>query len=145
MNTNELFEKLDTNITSKLLFILPNGREIQGDLHFTEVKSISVKSVDCGANAHTYNETVIQLWLNERSEKEAEWSGGKAVNILNKVGSRQRFDPESEVYFEYGDSISQTAKYSIETIYRAKDNLIVRLFVKPTECKPRRNQEVACC
>ncbi|MFV1884564.1 MAG: DUF6428 family protein [Balneola sp.] len=145
MKTNVLFEKLDANITSRLRFILPNGREIQGDFHFTEVKSVNVKSMDCGSNKHIFNETIIQIWVNERSEKEAEWSGGKAVNILNKVGSKQRFDLESEVFFEYGDSISQTAKYSIETMYRVKDDLIVRLFVKPTECKPSRNQELVCC
>ena len=145
MKTKHLFEKLDKNLTNKLRFILPNGREVQGDLHFTEVKSITVKSVDCGSNSHAFNETVIQLWLNERSEKQAEWFGRKAVNILNKVGSKQRFDPDSEVFFEYGDSISQTAKYSIETINLAGDDLIVHLYVKPTVCKPGMNQEFACC
>lgn len=145
MKTKELFEKLEANNTNRLHFLLPGGREIKGDLHFTEVKSISVKSMDCGSNIHDFNETVIQLWLNKRSEKEAEWSGGKAISILNKVGSKQMFDPESEVFFEYGDGIFQTAKYSIESIYRAKEDLVIKLFVKPTECKPSRNQELACC
>ena len=145
MKTHELFEQLESSKENRLHFILPGGREIKGDLHFTEVKSIIVKSMDCGSNVHDFNETVIQLWLNERSQKEAEWSGSKAINILNKVGSKQKFDLESEVFFEYGDSISQTAKYSIETINREKDDLIIRLFVKPTECKPSRNQELVCC
>ncbi len=145
MKTRYLFEQLDKNPTKKLRFILPNGREIQGDLHFTEIKSITVKSMDCGANSHSFNETVIQLWLNERSDKEAEWSGRKAVTILNKVGSKQRFDLESEAFFEYGDSISQTAKYSITSIDQVGEELMVHLYVKPTECKPSRDQEFACC
>ncbi len=145
MKTEYLFEKLDKNLTNRLRFILPNGREIQGDLHFTEVKSITVNSTDCGSNSHSFNETVIQLWLNERSGKEAEWSGRKAINILNKVGSKLRFDLESEAFIEYGDSVSQTAKYSIESMNRVGDDLIVNLFVKPTECKPSRNKAFACC
>lgn len=145
MKTKYLFEHLDKNLTKKLRFILPKGREIQGDLHFTEVKSITVNSVDCGSNSHSFNETVIQLWLNERSGKQAEWSGRKAVNILNKVGSKQHFNLDSEVFFEYGDSISQTAKYSIESIDQVGEELMVHLHVKPTECKPSRNQKFACC
>ncbi|MBO6525369.1 MAG: hypothetical protein JJ971_16185 [Balneolaceae bacterium] len=145
MKTKYLFEELDKNLTKKLRFILPDGREVQGDLHFTEIKSITINSMDCGSNSHSFNETVIQLWLNERSAKQAEWPGRKAVNILNKVGSKQRFDLESEVYFEYGDSITQTAKYSIESLNQVGEDLEVHLFVKPTECKPRRNMELACC
>ena len=145
MNTSELFKTFEKNPTKKLQFILPDGREVKGDLHFTEVKSVTVKSVDCGSNAHSFNETIIQLWLNERSGKEAEWLGSKAINILDKVGSAQHLDPDSEVYFEYGDSLSQTAKYSIDSVNYEKEDLLIQLYVKPTECKPSRNKALACC
>ena len=72
---------------------------MKGDLHITEVKNVTVASVDCGLNAHDFKETIIQLWVNELSGVEAEWTGEKALNILHKVGLTQRYDLSSTTYF----------------------------------------------
>ncbi len=145
MNTQNLFDQLDANTGNELTFILSDGRKLEGDLHFTEVKSVNVKSMDCGSNAHTFNETIIQLWLNEQSEKKAQWTVEKAANILNKVRAKQPIDHSSEVFFEFGDSKTQTSKFSIESMNREGEKLVIRLYVKPTVCKPRFNNELACC
>lgn len=145
MKTSELLDTLNSHFESRLYFKLPNGEEIKGDLHITEVKKIAVESMDCGSNAHAYNETVIQLWLNERSKKDVEWTGEKAIDILNKVGALQPYNLESDVFFEFGDSANQTAKYSMLLHEGDANTLDIELFAKPTECKPRSIFKLACC
>lgn len=145
MNTQEFLENLNTHVTSRLRFILPKGKEIKGDLHITEVKSIHINSMDCGSNEYEYEETVIQLWNNEDSTKEANWLGSKAIQIFNEVQSRQKLYLESEAFIEYGDNVMPTSKYSIESIVKAQNDLMINLFVKPTECKPKALFDVTCC
>ena len=145
MKTYNLFEALNSNSGKTLNFILSDGKSITGDLHITEVKNVLVESVDCGSNEHLFRETIIQLWVNESSDKEVIWTTEKALDILNKVGAKKKYDTESEVYFEFGDSSSATAKYSIESIEEEEDQLNINLFVMPTVCKPSLSGNYACC
>ena len=145
MKTHELFETLNTNMDKDLLFELPDGRTLSGDLHITEVKNVLVESVDCGTNEHFFKETIIQLWVNESAEKEAQWTTNKALKILNKVGAKKKYAPESDVFFEYGDTSLSTAKYSVKEFDTEAQTLTVKLFVMPTMCKPGVAGNYACC
>ena len=145
MKTYELFETLNRNTGKALNFVLPGDKNITGDLHITEVKNVMVESVDCGSNEHLFRETVIQLWVNESSGKQVDWTVGKALGILNKVGAKKKYDTESEVFFEFGDSALSTAKYSIDNFVVTETGLDIHLYVEPTVCKPSVAGNYACC
>ena len=143
MKTQELLNKVkETNRSLK--FQLPDGDYIKGDLHITEVKNIHIESTDCGGFKHSFQETVIQLWLNEDSSKTEYWTTSKAANIFDIVGNQREYLPESETFIEFGDSRHITSKYALE-IDDKEDQLTIRLKTVYPQCKPRALNQNACC
>lgn len=67
MYTSDFISRI-TNTNKELHFVLMDAGTIGGDLHITEIKNVQVDSTDCGGNQHSYKETVVQLWQNERSK-----------------------------------------------------------------------------
>lgn len=61
MNTKEFFNLLKSNENKSLLFEYSPNKIIKPNYHITEVKHISIESVDCGANTDSWKETIIQL------------------------------------------------------------------------------------
>ena len=147
MNIQELLRTLKTEKGKSLIFSLPGGVSIDGDLHITEVKNYTVNSVDCGSRASIFDETVIQLWVNESSDRDPNWTTDKAIGIINKVGKMQEYSPNAEVFIEYGDANHPTIKYSISEFEIGPNELVIHLYVKPTMCKPREELELVngCC
>lgn len=146
--TLQLFlETLEANPAKRLSFVLPDGTNLRGDLHITEVKNITVESVDCGSNNHAFRETVIQLWVNAASAKPAEWTTDKALSILKKVQSGRPLVPGSELFFEYGDAERPTISYSIGELSNSAEQIELRLAVKPVQCKPGTlaSEPAGCC
>lgn len=143
MKTSNLLDKLrSTNKT--LQFQLPDRSLIQGDLHITEVKNVTIESTDCGGFTHDYQETVIQLWLNESSKKEANWSTFKASKIFDIVGKQREFLLDTEAFIEYGDSTHVTTKYTIQ-LEEEEDVLKISLGHTYPACKPKMLLANACC
>lgn len=148
MNTSTFFKTLIALSGKNLEFILPDETLISGDLHITEIQHHNVNSVDCGGNSHRYNETVLQLWINERSKSKAEWSTDKALKIIDIVGQKASYNDDAELLIEFGDSDHPTIRYSIGEILESPEIVSVQLTVKPTVCKPSLgvNKElVGCC
>jgi hypothetical protein len=148
MNTSTFIQSLVNNAGKELRFSLPDQTIISGDLHITEIQHHSVDSVDCGGNEHSYDETVIQLWVNERSRKEAEWTTNKALKIIDVVGEKKSYKNEAELFIEFGDSAHPTVRYSIHNFDEGDERITVALAVKPTVCKPSLNKSEkvgACC
>lgn len=148
MNTSTFINTLVNNTGKELQFSLPDSTVIAGDLHITEIQHHSVDSIDCGGNAHSYNETVIQLWVNENSEKTAEWTTDKALKIIELVGEKKQYRDDADLLIEFGDAVHPTIRYSVQEVKEDPETLIMALSVKPTVCKPSLNREAkagACC
>lgn len=148
MNTQTLIQQLVNHTGKDLQFKLPDQSVIAGDLHITEIQNHSVDSVDCGGMQHQYQETVIQLWINENSEVQAEWTTDKALKIVDLVGTKLTYQEEAEIFIEFGDSKHATMRYSIKEIYQVDRLMQVELMVKPTVCKPRSlksTEKEVCC
>ena len=149
MNTSTFIHHLVSNNAKKLRFTLPDQTVLSGDLHITEIQDHSINSVDCGGNAHQYDETVVQLWINESSEKVVEWKTEKALKIFEIVGEKIDYKDKAELFIEFGDSAHPTIKYSVKEIKSDDEKTNVVLTVKPTACKPELNHErskiEACC
>ena len=148
MNTSTFIHELVNNAGKELQFSLPDNSIISGDLHITEIQHHAVDSVDCGGNEHSYNETVIQLWVNENSGKVAEWTINKALKIIDIVGEKKEYKGGSELFIEFGDSAHPTSRYSIKSFDEEPERINVALTVKPTVCKPSLNRAKkvgSCC
>lgn len=148
MNTSTFINTLVNNTGKELRFTLPDGTIISGDLHITEIQNHHVDSVDCGGNAHQYDETVVQLWINENSDVHAEWSADKAMKIFDLVGRKLTYKDDAELFIEFGDSNHSTIRYSVKNIRSDAERVVVDMKVKPTVCKPslnRTEETGACC
>lgn len=148
MNTSTFIQNLVHNSGKDLQFKLPDGTILSGDLHITEIQNHHVDSVDCGGNTHDYDETVVQLWINENSNSQAEWKTNKAMKIFETVGKKMDYRDEAELFVEFGDSKHPTIRYSVNEIEEQSEKVIVGMTVKPTLCKPSLTKTVkagACC
>ena len=157
MKTQELLSLLKSHTDKSLLFEYTPGQLVGAHYHITEVKHLQIDSVDCGANSDNWNETVIQLWESPSEIGKTEFmSVYKALSILNKVGKMRPYDMDSEVKFEYGNSLFHTAHLFVDDFEIHGSNLLLKLAVTKTDCKAKETcgvpetveaggNEEACC
>lgn len=138
MNTQEFLSLLDQYKTHALLFEYSPGHLVGANYHITEVKHVVIDSVDCGARADGWNETVIQLWESPSELGKTEYmTAYKAQGILKKVGKMRAYDMNAVVRIEYGNSLFHTAQLFIND-FEIKDNqILLKLAVEPTDCKAK--------
>ena len=138
MKTQEFLNILEQNQDTALLFeYLPN-QLVGANYHITEVKHISIDSVDCGARTDSWNETVVQLWENPSELGKTEFmSSFKALGILKKVGKMKSYDLEAELKFEYSNALFHTAQLFVNDYEIKGNNLLFKLAVEKTDCKAK--------
>ena len=138
MKTQEFLQLLETHKNTSLLFEYTPERLVGANYHITEVKHITVDSVDCGAQTDAWKETIIQLWESPSEIGKTEYmSSYKALAILKKVGTMKAFDLDSEVKFEYGNSIFHTAQLFVNDYEIRNNNLLFKLAIEKTDCKAK--------
>ena len=138
MKTQEFFEILDHNKDKALLFEYKPNQLVAANYHITEVKHMTVDSVDCGAQRDTWNETIIQLWESPLEKGKTEYmSVEKASAILEKVGTMKAYDLASEVKFEYSNENFHTAQLFVNDFDIQGENLIFKLAIEKTDCKAK--------
>lgn len=138
MKTKEFLSILKEHQDKSLLFEYGNGQLVGANYHITEIKNITVDSVDCGARPDFWKETVIQLWESPSEVGKKEYlSAYKALGIMNKVEKIKPVDQESEVKFEYGNSHFHTAHLFVDGFTLDDDKLLIQLAVTKTDCKAK--------
>ena len=138
MKTRELLQLLETHKDTSLLFEYAPGQLVGANYHITEVKYIKIDAVDCGAQTDTWNETVIQLWESPSELSKIDFmSTFKALGILKKVGNMKPYNLDSEVKFEYSNSLFHTAQLFVSDYELSNKNLIFKLAVEKTDCKAK--------
>ncbi|RMZ50173.1 hypothetical protein EB822_09845 [Flavobacteriaceae bacterium PRS1] len=138
MRTQELFKVLEDYQDKFLLFEYELNSLVGANYHITEVKHISIDSVDCGARTDTWKETIIQLWESPSEIGKTEYmSAYKALGILDKVGKMKPYDFDAEVKFEYSNAIFHTAQLFVNDFEIQGNNLIIKLGVEKTDCKAK--------
>ncbi len=156
MKTQELLELLENNKDTSLLFEYRPGQLVGANYHITEVKHLKIDSVDCGARTDAWNETIIQLWESPSELGKTDFmSSFKALGILKKVGNMKPYDLDSEVKFEYSNSLFQTAQLFVDDYTVNNDQLMLKLAIEKTDCKAKEAcgvpetadvvAEAACC
>ncbi|NND88130.1 MAG: hypothetical protein HKM28_02660 [Flavobacteriaceae bacterium] len=138
MKTKEFFQLLNQYKDTSLLFEYAPNQLVGTNYHITEVKHVSIDSVDCGSQTDAWNETIIQLWESPADLGAEDYmSTFKALGILNKVGKMKAYDTESEVKFEYSNALFHTSQLHVNDYSLRGKNLIVHLGVRATDCKAK--------
>lgn len=155
MKTNEFLNLLKEHTDKSLLFEYKQGHFVGANYHITEIKNITIDSVDCGAETDFWKETIIQLWESpDEHEREDYLSTNKALGILNKVDSIKPMEKEVEVKFEYSNPEFHTAQLFVDDFAIDENKLIMKLSIEKTDCKARETcgaptaeetKEEACC
>jgi hypothetical protein len=136
MKTREFLQTLESNQNSSLLFEYTKGQLVGANYHITEVKHITVDSVDCGGQTDAWNETIIQLWESPSELGKTEYMNSKkALEILNRVGKMKAYNLNSEVKIEYSNSLFHTAQLFVSDFELSNGKLLFKLAIEKTTCK----------
>lgn len=138
MRTETFLNLLQQHTDKSLLFEFQAGELVGANYHITEVKHVTIDSVDCGSGTDRWTETVIQLWESPSEIGKTEYmTVYKALSILKKVGRMRNYDPQSETKIEYGNDRFHTAQLFLNDYDMNEKQLIVKLDVAPTDCKAK--------
>jgi len=138
MNTSDFITLLAEHQEKPLLFEYTPGMLVGTNYHITEVKHISIDSVDCGAGVDSWKETIIQLWESPNELGKPNYmSAYKALGILKKVGQMKAYEMNAIVKIEYSNARFHTAQLYITDFDIKEGQLIIKLSVQPTDCKAK--------
>lgn len=155
MKTSEFLSLLKQHQDKSLLFEYAPEQFVGANYHITEVKNITIDTVDCGANTDFWKETIVQLWESPKEKDKTEFmSAYKALGILNKVDRIKPMVQDAEIKFEYGNPEFHTAQLFVDDYALDNKTLILKLSVEKTDCKAKETcgvvaedlaEEKACC
>ncbi|RNC91996.1 MAG: hypothetical protein ED555_02475 [Allomuricauda sp.] len=155
MKTSEFLSLLQDHKEKSLVFEYQPGKLVPANYHITEVKNITVDSVDCGARTDFWKETIIQLWESPSEIGKTEFmSALKALGILNKVDRMKPMTRDAEIKFEYSNAHFHTAQLFVNGFGHDTDRLVFNLGVQKTDCKAKEEcgvpltsnvEDEACC
>ena len=138
MITQELLKLLEQHQDKALMFEYAPNKWVGANYHITEVKHITVDSVDCGSHTDFWKETIIQLWESPNEKSKTEFmSVYKVLAILKKVGKMKPYSLDSEVKFEYSNATFNTAQLFVNDFEIVGESLIVKLAIEKTDCKAK--------
>lgn len=138
MKTEQFLTLLATHQNSALLFEYSPNKLVGANYHITEVKHLTVDSVDCGAQTDSWHETIVQLWESPMETLKTDYmSAYKALAILKKVGNIKPYVLDAEVKFEYSNTSFHTAQLFVNDFELKDNNLIMKLAVEKTDCKAK--------
>ena len=144
MKTKEFLSLLQEHSNKDLVFEYTADKFVAPNYHITEVKNITVDSVDCGAGVDFWKETVIQLWESPKEKEKLEYmSAYKALSILNKVDKIKPMEKDVEVKFEYSNSHFNTAQLFVNGFSTDDKRLLLNLGIEQTDCKAKETCGVA--
>lgn len=136
MKTQEFFNLLGQHSNKELVFEYAPNQLVGANYHITEVKHITVDSVDCGAQTDAWKETIVQLWESPKEKDKRDYmTVSKAESILNKVGSMKPYVLDAEIKFEYSNANFHTAQLFVNDFKTLDNQLIIKLAVDKTKCK----------
>jgi len=138
MTTHEFLNLLNENKDKSLLFEYMPGLFIGANYHITEIKNMTIDSVDCGAGTDFWKETIIQIYESPEEIGKTEFmTSEKALAILNRVDKIKPMEKDVEVKFEYSNSNFHTAQLFVNDHDIKGTKLIFNLGVEKTDCKAK--------
>lgn len=119
------------------LVIRYGSRTIRPGYHVTEVKAAQFSTLDCGRNADSWQETVLQIEDLGPPDETERMKVGKFLSILRAVESAVRLEPSSRVTIEIGRPGEPMQVFDIGALTVAGDEAMLDLAPRAAICKPR--------
>ncbi|EYB66421.1 hypothetical protein DEIPH_ctg139orf0151 [Deinococcus phoenicis] len=136
VTTHEFLAALRAESQRPLEFWLHGERLVPAGYHVTEVKAVSIESMDCGGKANAWRETVIQLMDGTAEEARAGFmTNRKFLAIYDRVAQRVPVSSQAEVRFEYGNSALPAMQYHVAGLEILPGSLQVHLRAPGVQCK----------
>ena len=145
MKTSEFISLLREQKSKNLQIEYHPGKIILPGNHLTEIKNVSIKSVDCGGNQHAEKQTIAQFIDGDNLETDSLMLAEKAVSIFDRVDGVAKINEDAEFLIEFGNSEHPTSNYTISNVEISNENLKFQLEVPPTVCKPSLLENETCC
>lgn len=121
--------------TKSLRFTVGAQQLVPNDFHVTEIKKVSIESLDCGGGASSWKELVIQLWSPRGDDTSQPMTAEKFSEILAKADALPLLDGE-HVRFEYAPLGQPAVQYALNGLRATGAALEVELTPPQVACKP---------
>lgn len=118
-----------------LRFTVGGQQLVPNDFHVTEIKKVSIESLDCGGGASAWQELVIQLWSPRGDDTPQAMTAEKFVKIMTKADALPLLDGE-HIRFEYAPLGQPAVQYTLSGVSATSDSLEVELTPPHVACKP---------
>lgn len=135
-STQAFLETITAHSEAPLVFNLESQPLVGAGYHVTEVKAVLIEAMDCGGQADTWRETVVQL--SDGSAEEATkgyMTVQKFLSIYGKAAAAVPVRGASELRFEYGNSERPAIQYFIAEVKLEAAGLSVNLTSPGVTCK----------
>lgn len=145
MTTSTFLAALRAHPGQPLVFQSDSGR-VSAGYHLTEIKEVSFRTMDCGAMTHRWTENQFELWVPPSAEDDrGHMAADKFLRIVDRVQREIPLegDVEAKVYAAVGDLPAAT--YSVESVGRQPEGLVVSLRADAARCKARERREGRSC
>lgn len=138
MKTETFLTLLAEHPNKALLFEYAPNQLVGANYHITEVKHLTIESVDCGSQTDSWRETVVQLWESPLDVFKTDYmSAYKALGILKKVGKMKPYVLDAEVKIEYSNATFHTAQLFVNDFEIRDNKIILKLAIQNTDCKAK--------
>lgn len=119
-----------------LEFRLDGQPLVPAGYHVTEVKAVSIESMDCGGQANAWRETVIQVMDGTPAEAQRGFmTTAKFLGIYDRVAARVPVHAGAEVRVEYGNVNRPALQFHVNTVDIQAERVIVDLRLPGVMCK----------
>ena len=135
-STQAFLEMVTAHLDAPLIFNLETQPLVGAGYHVTEVKAVLIEAMDCGGQADTWRETIVQL--SDGSAEEATkgfMTVQKFLSIYGKAAAGVPVRGASEPRFEYGSNERPAIQYFIDAVTLEPAGLTVNLSSPKVTCK----------
>ena len=138
MKTKEFLDIIENHLEKELVFEYAPTKWVGTNYHITEVKHITIDSVDCGAQTDAWQETVVQLWESPiEIGKRTYMKTHKANEIFKRVDGIKPLLLDTEIKFEYGNKSFHAAQLKVNDFEVIDNKLVMKLHTYKTDCKAK--------
>ncbi|MBK9013205.1 MAG: hypothetical protein IPM82_03460 [Saprospiraceae bacterium] len=143
MTTNQFLQTLRENPGKELVFEYRQDFFVPMAYHITEVKNLHIEAVDCGGRPSEDFQTVVQLWVSGDEQVERHMATEKALKIFDIVDRMKPMRGDADILFEWGNEYLPTSNYRPLNAEISDNQVVVKMFIPPTACKPKLELELA--
>ncbi len=143
MKTSKFLQTLRENPGKELVFEYRQDFFVPMAYHITEVKNLHIEAVDCGGRPSEDFQTVVQLWVSGDEQVERHMATEKALKIFDTVDRMKPMRGDADILFEWGNEYLPTSNYRPMNAAISDNQVVVKMFIPPTACKPKLELELA--